>query len=419
MATIGVRGSAHYVVITAPQGTNSWTAAQTAAAATGGHLATLTSAPEDDFVRGLAGPILGDYWIGLSDAAMEGDYQWVTGEPFAYDGFAPGEPNNFDGDEDYISGNFPNGDLPAGWNDQNDIVTIDQIGGYVVEFTGPGFGAVANPFRDSSDTFLGSSGTDTIAGFAGNDRISGNAGNDTLFGGDGRDRLDGGAGHDRMEGGLGDDTYVVDSAGDQIFNEIGFSQGGGIDTVEAWIEFFMPSNIEILRLQGTADLNGVGNFAPESLVGNAGRNRLFGDGGADRINGKAGDDTIYGGNGSDTLVGEAGNDIFAYESPGHSNPGLANRDFINGFFRDAGNRDRIDLSVIDANNLTGANDAFTFIGNAAFGGTGAASAGQLRYFTFGGGNHCIVEADRDGNGSADFQIFVNLTTTMVAGDFIL
>jgi len=31
----------------------------------------------------------------------------------------------------------------------------------------------------------------------------------------------------------------------------------------------------------------------------------------------------------------------------------------------------------------------------------------------------IVEADHNGDGVADFQIFVNQQTTMVAGDFIL
>jgi len=415
MATIGVRGSANYVVVASPQGSNAWTLAATSAAAAGGHLATLTSAAEDDFVRAIAGPILGDYWIGLSDDTVEGVYAWVTGEAFVFDNFAAGEPNNFDGDEDYISGNF----TTPGWNDHNDIITTDQLGGYVVEFTAPAFGAALNPFRDSADTFLGSTGNDTVLGFGGNDRLRGDAGNDTLFGGDGRDRLDGGTGDDRMEGGSDDDTYVVDSAADRIFAETGFSLGGGIDTVESWVDFTMTANLEILRLQGSADLDGTGNFAPESLVGNTGHNRLDGGGGNDRINGKAGDDTLIGGNGSDTLVGDTGQDVFVYQATGHSNPGLSNRDFINGFTRGPGQQDRIDLSLIDANNLTAANDAFTFIGNAAFGGQGAASAGQVRYFTFGGGNHCIVEADRDGNGTADFQIFVNLTTFMTGTDFVL
>ena len=96
--------------------------------------------------------------------------------------------------------------------------------------------------------------------------------------------------------------------------------------------------------------------------------------------------------------------MFRFATAGESNPGAAARDFINGFVHGS---DRIDLSGVDANNLTGANEAFTFIGSAAFTGAGSASAGQLRFFTFGGGNLNIVEADRDGNGTADMQIFVN------------
>ena len=55
----------------------------------------------------------------------------------------------------------------------------------------------------------------------------------------------------------------------------------------------------------------------------------------------------------------------------------------------------------------------------AFDGDGAASAGQLRFFTFGGGNYNIAEADLDGDGTANLQIFVNLTSEMFEADFIL
>ena len=59
-----------------------------------------------------------------------------------------------------------------------------------------------------------------------------------------------GTGNDRMEGALGNDRYIVDSAGDTIQGEIGFSLGGGIDTEEASVDFFLTANLEILRLQG-------------------------------------------------------------------------------------------------------------------------------------------------------------------------
>ena len=183
--------------------------------------------------------------------------------------------------------------------------------------------------------------------------------------------------------------------------------------MESWISFTLATNLEILRLQGSGNINGFGNAAPESLVGNSGANILGAGGGNDVLNGKSGADTMTGGSGCDTLIGEAGNDTFVYTAATESGVGAGVRDFINGFVH---GQDRIDLSVIDANSLTGANDAFSFIGTAAFQ-AGAVHAGSLRYLTF--GNVCIVEADRNGDATADMQIFVNLTNFMAGTDFVL
>ena len=262
------------------------------------------------------------------------------------------------------------------------------------------------------DTLQGGAGDDELYGAEDDDHLTGGDGADTLFGDAGSDRLDGGPGADMMVGGLGNDRYRVDDPGDLVSGEVGWSQGGGIDTVEAWISYTLPRNVEILRLQGTDNLNGTGGAAPEALVGNTGANDLRGNGGNDVLNGKAGDDTLIGGAGADSLVGEGGADVFVFTAVADSRPGQANRDFINGFERGI---DRIDLSLIDANSGTGDNDAFTFIGSAAFSGV----AGQLRFFTFGGGNFNIVEADVNGDRVADMQIFVNLTNVMVGADFVL
>jgi Ca2+-binding RTX toxin-like protein len=115
----------------------------------------------------------------------------------------------------------------------------------------------------------------------------------------------------------------------------------------------------------------------------------------------------------DTLVGGTGADEFIYNAVSNSRAGAANRDVINGFDRGAV-QDRIDLSAIDANTATAANDAFTFIGSAAF-----TAAGQVRIQSLGGPNAVIVEINVNADPAADMQIFVNLTTTMQAGDFLL
>ena len=288
------------------------------------------------------------------------------------------------------------------------------------------FLAAAELVGESHDTFNGSSGNDELRSFdgndivyglAGNDRIIGGRGSDSLFGGDGADYLGGGAGADDMYGGLGNDFYIVDNAGDSIAGEIGYSAGGGIDTVRSFIDYVQPTNIELVRLgniNDTTNLNATGNGAPGTLVGNAGDNRLSGGYGNDQVNGNDGDDTLEGGNGRDTVVGGAGEDTFVYNLFSDSRAGAANRDVVNGFTRGAV-QDRIDLSGIDADISTAANDAFTFIGSTGFSGT----AGELRTQNLGGPNAILVEADIDGDRVADMQIFVNLTTFMNETDFIL
>jgi Ca2+-binding RTX toxin-like protein len=73
-------------------------------------------------------------------------------------------------------------------------------------------------------SLVGDDGPNQLDGGSQNDRLAGFGSNDLLRGFGGNDRLDGGAGNDTMEGGLGNDRYVVDSVGDVIQGEIGFSQ---------------------------------------------------------------------------------------------------------------------------------------------------------------------------------------------------
>ena len=118
-------------------------------------------------------------------------------------------------------------------------------------------------------------------------------------------------------------------------------------------------------------------------------------------------DTIYGAGGADLLTGGGGNDTFAYINAAHSTAAAMDQilDFATG--------DLIDLSAIDA--ITGgANDAFAFIGSAAFSNT----AGELRAFDAGGGVW-QVEGDIDGNGIADLVIAVTTGVPLAITDFVL
>jgi hypothetical protein len=117
------------------QSPGTWTSADVAARAASfrgaaGHLATITSFNENQVVgslRGANNDLRG--WIGLTDAAVEGTFQWVTGEPFGFSAWnvANGEPNAQTPDEDYV-------EIFAAkvWNDIPDVNGVNQ--GYVVEY---------------------------------------------------------------------------------------------------------------------------------------------------------------------------------------------------------------------------------------------------------------------------------------------
>lgn len=102
----------------------SWTAAEAAAVALGGHLVTINNAAENQWIaeRFSRFPYL---WIGLNDAASEGTFRWSSGQPVTYQNFYSGEPNNYEGGEDYVHiYNFSSGSWK--WNDNQNSPTRDQ-----------------------------------------------------------------------------------------------------------------------------------------------------------------------------------------------------------------------------------------------------------------------------------------------------
>ncbi len=94
---------------------NSWEEARDYCLSIGGHLATLTSREENDYVfRMITEAGIWSAYFGFSDSVEEGVWTWVTGEPISFLNWAPGEPNGYGG-ENY--GMFY-GELSDGtWND--------------------------------------------------------------------------------------------------------------------------------------------------------------------------------------------------------------------------------------------------------------------------------------------------------------
>ncbi len=143
-----------------------------------------------------------------------------------------------------------------------------------------------------------------------------------------------------------------------------------------------------------------------------GRLRLLGGAGADALTGGANADLLFGAGGADTLRGGGGADTFQYRATSDST--LAGSDTILDF---QSGLDKVDLSLIDANSGLDGDQAFAFIGNAAFGRV----AGQLRAEFDAFQNRWIVQGDIDGDGAADIQILLATTgqQPIGAGDFLL
>jgi hypothetical protein len=260
-----------------------------------------------------------------------------------------------------------------------------------------------------NDTIAAGAGIDTLLGGGGDDCLDGGADKDFLIGGDGNDMLNGSTGADWMHGGAGNDIFVIDNAGDIVFE----LANAGIDTVQSAITFSLLSlpNFENLTLTGSATIHATGNQYANILAGNAAGNRLSSGSGADTLSGGGGNDRLIGGNGKDTMTGGAGSDIFDFNAILESGLGAA-RDIVTDFSQVAGNDDVIDLLGIDAEAGVAGDQAFTWLGTGAL--TGAA---QLRYFQSGGVT--VIQGSTDADTDAEFEIELAGLKTLAAGDFLL
>jgi len=334
----------------------------------------------------------------------------------------------------------------------DDTYIVDNVGDKVVELANGGKdlvkSSVTYTLGDAVEN-LTLTGTAAING-TGNalaNVINGNAGNNVL---------NGGSGADTMTGGAGSDTYLIDNIGD-IVNE-GFN--AGIDRVNSSITYTLTANVEQLMLTGNAAINGTGNALDNSLYGNAGVNvlaggkgndtyyvqntgdtvvELVGDGtddvnssvnytlpanvenltltssaisgtgnaGNNSLYGNAGNNILEGGAGKDLLTGGAGNDTFKFSAVTDSAVG-ALRDVIADFKSGV---DKIDLSAIDANSSTSANEAFSTTFASAL---STMTAGTL----FLDKVASVLYGEVNGVTGADFAIQLTGITTLAMSDII-
>jgi len=275
-------------------------------------------------------------------------------------------------------------------------------------------------------TFNGSAETDgsfLIFGGLGNDSLIGGQGSDAFFFGDGgrftaADHVDGQGGTDDQLGLRGDysagvvfaastmrniETLVMLSASDARFAPPGtaFDYNVTLDDANVGAGKMLTVNANGLHVGEDVTFNGSAETD--------GSFRFMMGAGNDTLVGGANNDQFYGRLGQDVMTGGGGNDTFYFRAVGEST--AAAMDHVTDF--NAG--DHLDLSSIDASTTHSGNDAFAFIGEAAFSNV----AGELR--VVGSGSDWVIQGDVDGDGIADISIAVTTIGgyNFAANDFIL
>lgn len=220
--------------------------------------------------------------------------------------------------------------------------------------------------------------------------IHGNAGDNLLAGFDGNDRISGGYGDDDIRGGSGTDSYDASGAANSVTIDLAARSASGFDI-------------------GTDRLNSVenatGGAGGDTIAGSTGANTLAGGAGNDTLSGGEGADRIIGGTGRDTATGGAGADMFRFETAEVAGDRIT--DFAPG-------TDLIDVSAIDAV-AGGADNAFTFIGSAAF----TATAGTLRVAQDAALGITLLQGNTDSDTTPEFEVTLAGLLALSAASLVL
>lgn len=344
----------------------------------------------------------------LSGGAGDDELQGGDGADWLYAGSGDDAVDGGAGDDLIVGGGGRGDDVYIGgagidllrYTSATEGITVNLVSGIA---TGPNIG------RDVL------SGIENVRGGRAGDRLTGDAG---------ANLLDGYRGADTLAGGHGNDTYVVNLTTTGTLEDVVIERGGagndtlrlaGVSSQADAVALRLGSGLENLDARGTGDsrLNLAGNAADNRLHGNAAANAIAGGGGRDTLFGGDGDDTLSGGLGTDRLVGGDGNDLFVFGKAADTGIGPGTRDVILRF--DQG-RDRIDLSAIDANTLTRANDAFSSITvGEGFSGSFGTGPGTL-YFDL---STMVLYGNTDGDADAEFAIEVGVGAPLTALDIVL
>lgn len=149
----------HIYYLLAP---STWTDAENDAVKLGGHLATIRSQSENDWIYSQFSSFKGTdrgLWIGLNDATSEGHFSWISGEAASFSDWGAEEPRNQNGLDDYVHLLWPGDPRQSRWNDMWDEGLGGTPGYYVgipingvVEVVDPDVTVRVDDGRGGSDT---------------------------------------------------------------------------------------------------------------------------------------------------------------------------------------------------------------------------------------------------------------------------
>lgn len=98
----------------------------------GAHLAVITTSEEDDLLRARVNPedfdlAMNGTFFGAGDLTQTNDWAWVNGEPWSYDDWSAGQPNNFLGGKDEDCAAYINLGGGVGWYDAPCALMLSSV----------------------------------------------------------------------------------------------------------------------------------------------------------------------------------------------------------------------------------------------------------------------------------------------------
>lgn len=144
----------------------------------------------------------------------------------------------------------------------------------------------------------------------------------------------------------------------------------------------------------------IGTNFRDRFDGGLGSDYLSGGNGSDVLEGGSGKDTLIGGNGDDILRGGTGDDTFIFLTAAEAS---ASGDLVDRITDFQSGHDKLDLSA--------------FMAGGQFNGTFPLVKGDGPQVSYDRANAMLL-GDVNGDGVADFRIYLNTAPTVVASDFL-